>query len=204
MLKWPHIILALPLLMVSISAWAQTAPPPVTEKPKATGFVSPDGSVSSVLTQEQKQASDDAADEVFQNEMKLRIYQSKLAVLKAQAEIAKLGPELNSGNSPVIAATVSSVTQPEPMVTSAIPARVNARPDKPKPDINLEDKVKILTIIGPVDQLVATLLIDRLGSIQVKKNDAIPNFNMTVFDIDRRKVGLKTVTGEIIYIPFIR
>jgi len=134
--------------------------------------------------------------------MKLRIVQSELALAKAQAEIAKLGPEVQTRNPAGIAAKMSSVANPKPITTGAIPAPVSPTPDKPKLDGALEGKFKIMTIIGSVDQLVATLYVDRLGSIQVRKNDLIPNYNVTVLDIDRRKVSLKTSTGEIIYIPF--
>ncbi len=195
-------ILALPLSLLSLAALAQTAPSP--DKLKQSGFVSPDGSLASVLTPEQKQASDETADQIFQNEMQLRVIQSELALAKAKAEIAKLGPEVQTGNPPVgVAKSISVVANPATITTSAIPAPVSASVDKPKFDTALETRFKILTIMGPVDQLVATLKIDRLGSIQVRKNDLIPTYNVTVFDIDRRKVSLKTSTGEIVYIPFI-
>jgi len=57
-----------------------------------------------------------------------------------------------------------------------------------------------------VKNIRSGLLVWRLSffsSIQVRKNDPIPNYDLTVFDIDRHKVSLKTSTGEIVYIPFI-
>jgi len=202
MLKaYTRFILALPLSLLSFAALAQTAPSP--DKPKQSGFVSPDGSLASVLTPEQKQASDETADQIFQNEMKLRVIQSELALAKAKAEIAKLTPEVEKANPALVPPKQAVAINPATITTSAIPAPVSASIDKPKLDTTLETRFKILTIMGPVDQLVATLKIDRLGSIQVRKNDPIPNYDLTVFDIDRHKVSLKTSTGEIVYIPFI-
>ena len=190
------------LILLCAAALAQTAPDPAPtpEKPKQSGFVSPDGSGASVLTSSQKQLSDDIADQVFQNEMNARLLQSQLNLAKVQAEISKLNPEPAK---PVVV-TPSPVSPAPTIVTSAIsepsPDRLKAKAD---PAIKAESRLKIIMILGTEDHLVAVVKIDQLGSVQVRKNDVIPFVNWVVTDIEKNKITARKANGEVIYIPFI-
>ena len=195
-----RIILSLPLTIIGFAALAQTAPAPTPDKPKQSGFVSPDGSSASILNPAQKQLSDDVADQVFRNENELRLLQSQLAVAKAKSEILKLNQEPEK---PV--ALSANPKQPIPnVVTSSIETPVADRVkviSDPQP--HPESKVKILMIMGPTDRLIAVVKIDQLGSVQVKKNDIIPIVDLIVTDIDSKKITAQKFNGEVVHIPFI-
>lgn len=126
--------------------------------------------------------------------------QSQLAVAKAKSEILKLNQEPEK---PV--ALSANPKQPIPnVVTSSIEGSVadgiKALPvAQPRP----ETKVKILMIMGPSDHLIAVVKIDQFGTVQVKKNDAIPIVDLIVTDIDSKKITAQKVNGEVVHIPFI-